>query len=74
MNLPVHFGSESLSSLAPKIRELAPHSIKEEKTSSVFKNKIKVWGTAKCPCRLCKNAVGQVDLFKTVLVTLLFPS
>ena len=54
-----HYGSESLVSLAPKIWELAPDSIREEKTS-IFKNKIKAWTTDKCPCQLCKNYIGQV--------------
>ena len=35
----VHYGSESLVSLAPKIWELVPDSIREVKTS-IFKNKI----------------------------------
>ena len=55
----VHYGSESLLSLAPKIWELVPDSIREVKTS-IFKNKIKAWTTDKCPCRLCKNYIGQV--------------
>ena len=37
----VHYGSETLASLAPKIWELVPDSIREVKTS-IFKNKIKV--------------------------------
>ena len=38
----VHYGSESLAFLAPKIWELVPDSIREAKTLSIFKNKIKV--------------------------------
>ena len=56
----VHYGRESLVSLAPKIWELVPDSIREVKTLSIFKNKIKAWTTDKCPCRLCKNYIGQV--------------
>ena len=52
--------SESLVSLALKIWELIPDSIKGVKTLSVFKNKIKAWTTDKCPCRLCKYYIGQV--------------
>ena len=40
----VHYGSESLVSLAPKIWELVPDSIREVKTLSIFKNKIKSLG------------------------------
>ena len=53
----VHYGSESLVSLAPKIWELVPDSIREVKTS-IFKNKIKAWTTNKFPCQLCKNYIG----------------
>ena len=56
----VHYGSESLVSLAPKIWEVVPDSIREVKTLSIFKNKIKASTTVKCPCRLCKNNIGQV--------------
>ena len=54
----VHYGSESLSSLAPKIWELVPDSIREVKTS--ISKKIKAWTTDKCPCRLCENYIEQV--------------
>ena len=37
----VHYGSESLVSLAPKIWELVPDSIREVKTLSIFKIKLK---------------------------------
>ena len=45
----VHHGRKSLVSLAPKIWELVPDSIREVKTS-IFKNEIKAWITDKCPC------------------------
>ena len=50
----VDYGIESLLSLAPKIWELVPDSIREVKALSIFKNKIKTRTTDKCPCRLCK--------------------
>ena len=37
----VHYGSESLVFLAPKIWELVPDSMREVKILSIFKNKIK---------------------------------
>ena len=46
----VNYGSESLLSLGPKIWEI-------KVKTSIFKNKIT---TDKCPCRLCKNYIGQV--------------
>ena len=58
-----YYGSESLLSSAPKIWELAPDSIREVKTLSIFKNKIS-------PCRLCKNYIGQVGfIYKAVPIT-----
>jgi len=56
----VNYGSESLSSLAPKIWELLPTSIKEETILSKFKAKIKTWTTDKCPCRLCKKYISNI--------------
>ena len=56
----VHYGSESLVSLAPKILELVPDSLREVKTLLIFKNEIKAWTTDNRPCRLCKNYIGQV--------------
>ena len=47
----VHFGSETLSHLAPKIWELVPEEIK---------NAIKKWKLANCPCRLCQTYIFQV--------------
>ena len=55
-----HHGSESLVSLALKIWKRVPDSIREVKTLSIFKNKIKAWTTDKCPCRLYKNYIGLV--------------
>ena len=49
----VHFGSETLSHLAPKIWELVPEDIKKLKSVVSFKNAIKKWKPANCPCRLC---------------------
>ena len=46
----VHYGSESLVSLATKIWELVPDSIREVKTLPIFKNKIKAWTPDRCPC------------------------
>ena len=48
-----HFGSETLSHLAPKIWELVPEEIKELESVTSFKNAIKKWKLANCPCRLC---------------------
>ena len=46
----VHYGSQSLSSLAPKIWWLVPDSVREEIA----------WTNTKCRRRLCKKYIGQV--------------
>ena len=56
----VHFGSETLSQLAPKIWELVPEEIKKLKSVASFKNAIKKWRPANCPCRLCRTSIFQV--------------
>ena len=56
----VYHGTESISSLAPKIWELIPNDLKEENSLAVFKDKIKKWTNDKCPCRLCKKYVAHL--------------
>ena len=59
-NRTVYFGTESISSLAPKIWELIPSDIRSANSLGIFKEKIKFWTTDKCPCRLCKTYIGNV--------------
>ena len=58
-NHTVYFGTESISSLAPKLWELIPSKTKSAKSLNIFKAKIKCT-TDKCPCRLCKTYVGNI--------------
>ena len=58
-NCSVYFGTECISSLAPKLWELIPSEIKRAKSLNIFKEKIKSWTADKCPCRLCKTYVGN---------------
>ena len=56
----MHFGGESLSSLAPKTWYFVPDSFKNENSLlKRFKNRIKTWTTYKCPCRIFKIYIGQ---------------
>ena len=57
----VHKGLESLTYLGLKIWELLPFEIKETKTFSQFKAKIKKWNPENCPCRLCKIFLQNVE-------------
>ena len=56
----VHFGFETLLHLAPKIWELVPEEIKKLESVASFKNAIKEWKPANCPCRLCRTYIFQV--------------
>ena len=49
----VYHGTESLSSLGPKIWELVPEDTKKLESLKTLKNKIKKWVPSRCPCRLC---------------------
>ena len=60
VNRSVYFGTENISSLAPKLWELIPSEIKRAKSLNIFKEKIKSWTTDKCPCKLCKMYVGNI--------------
>ena len=56
----VFYGSESVSSLAPKIWELLPNSMKCSNSLKEFKSFIKLWTTDKCPCRRCKTYINNL--------------
>ena len=63
----VHYGTDSLSHLGPKIWNLVPNNIKDSETLNIFKSKIKMWVPEKCPCRLCKTYIpGLLVLLKTL--------
>ena len=48
----VHYGTESLSFLDPKIWELVPLEIKSSRSLEEIKKKIESWIPENCPCRL----------------------
>ena len=56
----VHFSTETISYLAPKIWELIPEDIKNCKTLNSFKQQIQIWILSVCPCRLCKTYVENL--------------
>ena len=57
----VRYGTESISSLAPKIWKSLPNEIKVSGTLQIFKAKTKKWVPVECPCRLCKIYLLQVE-------------
>ena len=56
----VTWGAESLRHIGPKIWQMIPDKIKNLKTLSLFKNKIREWKPDNCPCRLCKSFIFGV--------------
>ena len=56
----VHYGTESLSFLAPKLWKIVPVNIKQSNSLQVFKSKIKNWIPSECSCRLCKAYIAGV--------------
>ena len=56
----VYHGTESLSLLGPKIRDLVPAELKQSETLYSFKLKIRNWVPFECPCKICKKYIQQV--------------
>ena len=59
-SMTVFYGTESLSSLAPRIWELIPQSLKDETELCQFKTTIKTWTTSQSLCRPCKKYIGHI--------------
>ena len=53
----VYHGSECISYLGPKIRDIFLASFNEAVSLNSFKKLIKKWVPQACPCRLCKNNI-----------------
>ena len=56
----VKYGMESLSYRGPKIWNLVPLCIRNSKTLSEFKSRIKVWKPVGCDCKLCKTYIPNL--------------
>ena len=54
-NCTVYFRTWNMSFLASKMWEKFPCVIKTAKSLDICKEKVKLWTTNKCPCRLCKR-------------------
>ena len=60
-----NFGTDTISSLGPKLSKLISDKTKHASTLSAFKAKIKPWTISNFPCRLYKTFVkdlGFVEL------------
>ena len=56
----VQNGSDTISTQGPKIWSQIPDEIRNSKTLSQFKNKIKNWKPKGCTCRICKTWIQGV--------------
>ena len=54
------YGSETISSLGPKIWDILPTELKRIVLPTLFKKKIREWAPNNCPCRLCKTYVQNI--------------
>ena len=53
-------GAETISYLVPRIWDLLPLKIKQEKSLAACKKAIKIWNPHNCPCRLWKKHVAGI--------------
>ena len=53
-------GTETLSFRGPKIWSIVPESIKNSKSLTEFKRKIRTWEPIGCTCRLCKTYIHHL--------------
>ena len=64
-----HFGTDTISTLGPKLWKLIPDKIKHASTLSAFKAKIKSWTINNNSCRICKIFVKDFGFVKFVRVS-----
>ena len=56
----VHYGTETVSVLGPKLWSVLPNEYKSIININEFKSKIKSWVPQNCLCRLCKTYIHHV--------------
>ena len=56
----VIYGTETIRYRGPKTWELLPTELKEAKSLTEFKSKIKYWKPKGCTCRLCRTCIFNV--------------
>ena len=56
----VHYGTETITYLGPKIWSIIPDEIRESASLETFRQKIKLWKPNSCPCRICKTYIANV--------------
>ena len=56
----VHYGSDTISYMGPKIWNMIPSYIKNSANLLEFKTKIKLWLPKGCECRICKVYIYRI--------------
>ena len=56
----VHYGTETVCFLGPKLWSILPNEYKNIININEFKNKIKIWVPQNCPYRLSKTHIHHV--------------
>ena len=62
----VKYGTETVRYMGPKTWKLVPNDIKESKSLTEFKTKIRSWKPTECTCRLCKLYIHDLGFLNTV--------
>ena len=57
----VYNGNETVSFLRPIIWDLVSNKLKDMGNLAAFQKAIKKWSPGKCPCRLCKVYISNVE-------------
>ena len=68
----VHFGTDTITNLGPKIWKLVTDKIINASSLLVFKSRIKTWTNDNCSCRLCKTFVKDlsfIEFFRRLYLT-----
>ena len=65
----VHHGTETITYIGPKIWVLVPKSIKQSKSISEFKQRIRSWKPVGCTCRICKTYIANIGVISQNSVT-----
>ena len=58
----VMYGSETISSLGPKMWDILPAQLKRIVSPTLFKKKTLEWAPENCPWRLCQTYVQNLGL------------
>ena len=56
----VSHGSENVSLIGPKVRDMLPDDYKNADNLDTFKNKVTKWKPGNCPCRLRKIYINNI--------------